>query len=273
MNLPPVHADVLVYVFGHKFAQEWVERRTDPVFGRTPVDARFRKACLAPLPLSEKSLAEEIVYACLVQLVVLGTVEPTVHSERGWNFEVYDRVYLRPLGEFPPGPVFDALRRSLDRGQAGLLVRTRRQFEERGISVDRLVAGLRRFRYLRGDPYQFVCSEVERYLIEVGLYHRQSQRVFGPFIAPLWLPDEERMRELEFALMRLEQDIERFEMEDPLLAECLRDNICRTMLKMRSDEDYANDRLSEGDESEDGPSRDPLTRLLGQDERDGEDQE
>ena len=263
MSLPQVHADVLVYVFGHKFAKEWTERKTDPIFGRTPADARFRKACLAKLPLSEKSLAEEIVYACLVQLIELGAVEASVTSERGWNFEVYDRVYFQPRDGFPVGPVFEALQRSLDRGRAGFLIRTRRQFEERGIAVDRLVAGLRRFRYVRGDPYEFVCSEVERRLIDLGLYRRQTQRVFGPFIAPLWLPDEEKMGELEFLLLRLEQDIERFEMEDPLLAECLRDNVGRTMLKMHSDEDYANDRLSEAEGLEDDESADPLSRLLG----------
>ncbi|MBD3173892.1 MAG: hypothetical protein GF320_01825 [Armatimonadia bacterium] len=266
MDAQQVNADVLVYVFGHKFASEWSERKTDPIFGRTPPDARFRKACLADVPLSEKSLAEEIMYACLAQLCIIDAVEATVYSEKGWNFEVYDRVYLQPVDDFPAGPVFEALQRSISRGKTGLLIRTRRRFEERGIAVDQLVAGVRKYRYLRGDPYQYVCSEVEKHLIDIGLYKRESQRVFGPFIAPLWLPDEEKMGELEFALLRLEQDLERFEMEDPLLAECLRDNICRTMLKMRSDEDYVNDRMAEEDGDEGGESGDPLARLFGRDE-------
>ena len=243
MAAPELNADALVFLFGSRFADEWVERKTDPVFGRAPPDARFRVAPADGAVLSEKSLAEAATYCSLAQLVMRGCVEAIVHTERGWNLEVYDRVYVTRRRPFPEGPVFQALASAYERRKRPFLTPVRRKYAERGVPVDALVAGLRRFRHLRGDPYQFVCGLIQHHLVERGFYKRERTHVAGPFLASVWLPDPERALEFEFLVLRLERDVEAFETEDPILAAALRDNVARTMLKMRSDEDYAAERL------------------------------
>lgn len=256
-----LHADGIVFLFGHLFATEWVERKTDPVFGRVPVDARARVAPITGDALSEKSLGEAITYAALVQLISDECVEWHLHEEKGWNYDTYDRVYLMPRTPFPPTPLFATMERTIAQVKASPWVRARTRFAERGIAVDQLCSGLRRFRWLRADPYQFVCSTAERYVMDLGFYRMEKVHVAGPILAPVPQPDIEKMASYEFLARRLEKDIERLEMEEPVLAAALRDNVERSMLKTRSDEEYAKERYGDGN---------PLTDILQSAEEDDE---
>lgn len=253
-----LHADAIVYMFGHLFAEEWVDRKTDPVFGRARPDARARLAPVASKALSEKSLGEEILYATLARLILDERVTWEVHSEKGWNFDVYDRVYLAKQADFPSTPLHDALALTFERAGRSILQHKRKRFEERGLAVDALCTGLRKLRWVRADPYQFVCGAVERHLMDLGLYRTERQRVAGPFLAPVLLPDAEKMAAYEFLALRLQKDIEKLEMEEPLMTEALRDNVLRSMLKMRSDEEYIKERY--GDEGS------PLDAILGRED-------
>lgn len=252
MTTPELNADSLVFLFGSRFADEWVERKTDPIFGRTPPDARFRVAPADGAVLSEKSLAEAVAYCSLAQLIMRGCVEAEVHVERGWNLEVYDRVYVMSRLPFPEGPIFGVLANVCERSKRPFLTPVRRRYAERGVPVDVVVASMRRFRFLRGDPYQFVCGLVQRDLMQRGFYKRERTHVAGPLLASVWQPDPERALEYEFLVLRLERDLEGFETEDPILAAALRDNVARTMLKMHSDEDYASERLKAEESTAEG---------------------
>lgn len=260
MEEPQLHADGIVFLFGHLFATEWVERKSDPVFGRVPVDARSRVAPVTGDVLSEKSLAEAITYAALVELIVGAKVRAELFTERGWNHDVYDRVYLTPLEPFPTTRLYEAMERTIAQVRVSPWVRVRTRFDARGVAVDQLCAGLRRFRWLRADPYQFVCGATERHLMDLGLYRMERVHVAGPFLAPVAQPDVEKMASYEFLARKLEQDIEEFELEEPILADALRDNVERSLLKTRSDEEYARERYGDGN---------PLSELL----KDAEDED
>lgn len=268
MGTPELYADTLVYMFGHLFATEWVERKVDPVFSRVPPDARARVAPIAGTVLSEKSLAEQITYACLAQLAFLGCVDASIHHERGWNFEHYDRVYFVPKTAFPSSPIMAAFEKVVEQRRRAILLAVRRRFLERGVPADHLVAGLRRYRYIRADPYQFVCTSVERHLVGLGFYRTERRRVAGPFLAPVMVADAEAMSQYEFLVLRLQRDLERFELEDPILADTLRSNVLRSMLKTRSDEEYITQRTKE-EEAELEALDDGLSSL-GEGSADGE---
>lgn len=247
MHEHELRADVLVYLFAHRFGQEWVERKVDPVFGRVPADARARVAPLTGDVVGEKSLGEAIVYATLVELLLRGDAEGSVVYEKGWNFDPYDRAYLKRLRPLTGSPLLETMESVIDRAGLTPWARGRRRFAERGISVDQLCAGLRRVRWLRADPYQFVCATAERHAVDLGYYRRERTHIAGPILGTVALPDLERIAEREFAVHRLEREIERFEGEQPELAAAVRDNVERSMLKTRSDEEYSRDRY--GDEN------------------------
>jgi hypothetical protein len=237
--------DALVFLFGHRFAKEWVDRKADPVFGRIPVDSRSRVAPVTGEVLSEKSLAEAITYASLASLIVRLHVEAAVIAEKGWNHDVYDRVYLQPRETFPESPLYATLERVIERARVSPWVHARKRLERDGIAVDHLCAGVRRFRWLRADPYQHVCAITERHVMERGLYRTERVHVAGPFLAPVPQPDVDRILEYEPAVARLERTLEDFELEEPILAAALRDNVERSLLKTRSDEEYAKERYGD----------------------------
>ena len=238
-------AECLVYLYGHLFAEQWEEKEIDVVFGRIPIDARYQVAPLTGEKLSEKSLAEEMIVALFASLYLNGHLEQTIIEERGWDFEIYEKVFWRRTKPLPRSPICDRFSQVFDRHENSILLSRKRRAREQGVCCDTLVASLRQLPIIRTDPYQWICRQVRRYLAEAGLYEAQHQRVLGFIMIPRLQPAREKIASYELAARRLAADLRRLAEEEPELDEVLRDNVYRTLLKMRCDDEYVRDEEGE----------------------------
>jgi len=80
-----------------------------------------------------------------------------------------------------------------------------------------------------------------------------SERIAGPFLRPVLKLDPEKVRPFEAQARALATDLGEFAMHHPELDAVVRDNIVRTMLKMRCDEEYMTSRESDEAASGDSP--------------------
>ena len=231
--------DSLVYMFCHLFGEDWQEKDIDPLFGRIPIDARPVHAPMADdVHLTEKSVAEHICIATLIWLHGDGCVELSVREDRGFNFEVYEQVFCRRLRPLPASPIAERFSAALDAEEAHLVSRRKKSAAQEGVSCGRLMGGLRRRRWMRCDPYRFVCESIRRHLVGHGLYRVEPDRVWGPFLWPRPMPDRGKMAVYEVSARAVKADVERFAAELPELHGVLEDNVTRSLLKMRCDEAY-----------------------------------
>jgi len=244
----------LVYMFCHLFGEDWQEKDIDPLFGRIPIDARPVHAPMADdVRLTEKSVAEKVCLATFIWLHGDACVEFAVQEERGFNFEVYDQVFCRRVRPLPASPIADRFSVVFDTEEASLLSRRKKRAAQEGVSCGRLVGGFRKRRWLRCDPYRFVCDSIRRHLILHELYRVEPDRVWGPILWPRPMPDREKMAPYEVPARAVKADIERFAAHQPELYAVLEDNVTRSLLKIRCDEAYMNAR-----EAADGGGEPPI---------------
>ena len=249
-----LYPDSLVYLFCDLFGEEWVEKQSDALFGRVPIDARFVEPALAPdRRMTEKSVGEQMTVACIVWLAQKGYVELSVAEERGWNFETYEKAFCLRRQPIPEGPLFGRFSLAFESELNSIWLRRKRQAATVGVSCDRLALSMRRFRRFRTDPYRYACDLVRQQLVGAGLYSVGSERIAGPFLRPVLRLDPEKVRPFEAQARALATDLGEFAMHHPELDAVVRDNIVRTMLKMRCDEEYMTSRESDEAASGDSP--------------------
>jgi len=249
-----LYPDSLVYLFCDLFGEEWVEKPSDALFGRIPIDARFVEPALVPeRRVTEKSVGEQMAVACVLWLAQNGYFELSVAEERGWNFETYEKVFCLRRQPLPDSPLFARFGLAFESELNSIWLRRKRRAATMGVSCDRLALSLRRFRWFRNDPYRYACDLVRQRLVSAGLYSVGSERIAGPFLRPVLKLDPEKVRPFEPQARALATGMGEFAVHHPELHAVVRDNITRTMLKMRCDEEYMSSRESDEAASGDSP--------------------
>lgn len=165
----PVPPDCLLYLFAHEFAKERE--------GEGPMPERKRTfAPLGGVELDARDVAEQIIFAALVELAAAGCIElrlepasPTLmppFPQKNWT------LHSTRVGSFPRGPILDKFA-DVFRESEG---RRRRKGEEvdSGLAVEELTeSAVERLRrdmafWERAGVYADVRQAVESHLVDLG---------------------------------------------------------------------------------------------------------